>query len=363
MQKTVVMILFGGRSTEHEISIVSARNVLNAIDSQRYSPILVGITKDSGKWHLFSNGHIPEELTTLTDATLFSYDLVNLIQTNEKPKLTNLSATINISIDFALPILHGKYGEDGCLQGLFRMYNLPFSGPSVAASAACMDKDFAKRIWEGSNIPVIPYVTTYKHLPINYATAKKKLGPTLFIKPANTGSSVGVYKSKTESEFNQHLKNAFKYDDKVVIEQAIDGREIECAVLGNKNPTASLLGEIKPRHEFYSYEAKYSDPNGAELCIPADLPDDIAHKIRTYATLAYSVSDCIGFSRVDFFLQRNGEIYLNEINTIPGFTNISMYPQLMETIGISYSDLITRIIELGMDEFQRWNNLSTEHIS
>lgn len=361
MNKTKVLILFGGRSTEHEVSINSARNVANAIDTKTYDPILVGISKESGTWYYFQDSDIPADLTIVSDSSADPALIVNLYKVGASTSLTNADGSIDIPIQFVLPITHGKYGEDGCLQGLCRMFNLPFAGPAVASSAVCMDKDFTKRILESAGIPIGSYITLYANERISYEEITGKLGVPFFLKPANTGSSVGVYKVKSKAEFDTYMPIVFQYDDKIVIEKYIPGREIECAVLGNHTPIASVLGEIKPNHDFYSYEAKYLDPEGADLMIPAKLDEGIARKVQQYALHAYKAMGCKGFSRVDFFVTESNEIYLNEINTLPGFTNISMYPKLFEASGIAYADLIDRIIKHGIEDFNAWSTLSTEH--
>lgn len=361
MNKPTVLILFGGHSTEHEVSVISARNVIQAIDKKKYNPILVGISKDSGTWYYFLGDTLTSDITTITDKNQPPQYLVNLAKQKDSVSLVNDDRTINIPIQFVLPILHGKYGEDGCLQGMCRMLGIPFAGPSVTASAVCMDKDFTKRILASSNIPVVPYITLYAKEEACFETITEKLGSTLFIKPANTGSSVGVYKIKSRADFDQYIPIVFQYDEKVIIEQAVTGREIECAVLGNETPKVSILGEVKPNHEFYSYDAKYLDPDGADLIIPAPLDEDITRSIQSYALKAYTIMGCKGLSRIDFFVTSTNEIYLNELNTLPGFTNISMYPKLLETSGIGYSDLISHIIEFGFLDYAKWINFSTEH--
>ncbi|QOL19510.1 D-alanine--D-alanine ligase family protein [Candidatus Bodocaedibacter vickermanii] len=361
MNKTKVLILFGGRSTEHEVSINSARNVAKAIDTKTYDPVLVGISKESGTWYYFPGNDIPNSITVISDISADSATIVNLYKVGSSTDLTNAEGTIDIPIQFVLPITHGKYGEDGCLQGLCRMFNLPFAGSAVASSAVCMDKDFTKRILESAGIPIGSYITLYANERISYEEITGKLGVPFFLKPANTGSSVGVYKVKSKAEFDTYMPIVFQYDDKIVIEKYIPGREIECAVLGNHTPIASVLGEIKPSHDFYSYEAKYLDPNGADLIIPAVLDENITQKVQQYALHAYKAMGCKGFARVDFFVTESNEIYLNEINTLPGFTNISMYPKLFEASGITYADLIDRIIKHGMEDYKAWGDLSTEH--
>lgn len=361
MKLTTVLILLGGKSTEHEISVNSARNVAQALDRSKYEPVLVGISKESGTWYYIQGSTLSNDITVVSDNDYTHDAVVTLRKVKDAVDLVTNNGNLNISVDCVLPITHGKYGEDGCLQGLCRMLNVPFAGPAVASSAVCMDKDYTKRILHTTNVPVCDYVTLYKGDQASYEHIASTLGVPFFLKPANTGSSVGVYKIKSKADFDTYMPIVFQYDEKVVIEEFIQGREIECAVLGNHDPIVSVLGEINPKHDFYSYEAKYLDPNGAELTIPAQLDDSTAAMVKSYALDAYLTLGCKGFARVDFFVTDTNEIYLNEINTLPGFTNISMYPKLFEASGIGYSDLITKIIELGFDEFKHWNNLSTEH--
>lgn len=362
MNKLKVLILFGGYSTEHEVSINSARNVAHAIDKNKYEPILVGISKTSGTLYHFPGDSLPKDLITLTDTNQAANTIVNLRKKGHAVDLMNADSSIDISIDVVLPILHGKYGEDGCLQGMFRALGLPFAGCAVASSAVCMDKDFTKRILQSAGIPIGPYLTFYAGDVPTYEEITTTLGSPFFIKPANTGSSVGVYKIKTKADFDKYMPVVFKYDEKIVIEQLISGREIECAVLGNETPIASVLGEITPHHEYYSYEAKYIDPDGAALSIPARLDDITTQKVQDYALKAYKVMGCKGLSRIDFFVTKENEIYLNEINTMPGFTNISMYPKLFEASGINYTDLISQVIQLGLHDYEKWTSFTTEHI-
>lgn len=361
MNKQIVLLLCGGRSAEHEVSLVSAQNVLNAIDTTKYTPIVVVITKNSGSWFHIADSTKLSTLTTALDTNFTDKDRAFLTQNTNHTILQNQAQSLSQHIDVVLPILHGRYGEDGCLQGMCRMLNLPCVGPSVAASAACMDKDFSRHILNAANIPGSKLLTFYKGDTPSYQSLVEQLGSPFFIKPANTGSSIGVYKVKSESEFAHSFNRAFLYDNKVVIEQFIQGREIECAVLGNESPIVSGLGEIKPTLDFYSYEAKYIDPNGAELILPAKVNADIAEQIKAYAFKAYTAMGCEGLSRIDFFLTEDNKIYLNEINTIPGFTNISMYPKLFEHAGIPYQELISKLIELALSSHANWVNLSTEH--
>ena len=259
------------------------------------------------------------------------------------------------------PVLHGPFGEDGTVQGLLKLANIAYVGAGVLGSAIGMDKDVMKRLLRDAGIPVARFVAAnkYSSKPIDFDAARDQLGLPLFVKPANLGSSVGIHKVTDRDEFQRAVRDALNYDDKVLIEECINGREIECSVLGNDNPIASVPGEILPRHEFYSYEAKYLDENGAVLEIPAKLSSETLERIRQLAIRTFTVLCCEGMARIDFFLRNSDEIIVNEINTIPGFTRISMYPKLWEATSISYSELIDRLIQLALERFQREQRLKT----
>jgi D-alanine-D-alanine ligase len=257
------------------------------------------------------------------------------------------------------PVLHGPFGEDGTIQGLAKLANIPCVGPGILGSAVGMDKDVMKRLLRDAGIPNARFVTlsAMNHNRVSYDALKIKLGQTLFIKPANLGSSVGISKVRNEDEFIKAIKLAFDYDLKVIVEEEIRGREIECAILGNENPMASVPGEIIPKADFYSYEAKYLDEDGAALSIPAQLPEYLAKQIQDLALQTFRVLECQGMSRVDIFLTPDEKLYVNEINTIPGFTKISMYPKLWEYSGIPYSELVDRLIQLAIEDHDKRNRL------
>jgi len=322
--KKKIGILFGGKSAEHEISLLSANNVHEAIDKEKFEPVLIKIDK-SGKWQIND---------------IFGCDVI-------------------------FPILHGPFGEDGTIQGLLKLADIPFVGPGVLGSAVGMDKDVMKRLLRDADIPIGKFFVVQKHekFPsfneVEAAFNSTGKGLPFFIKPANMGSSVGISKVRSEAELTAALKEAFLYDTKVIIEEFIAGREIECAVLGNEEPAASVPGEITPSHDFYSYDAKYIDDNGAALQIPAQLDEDTAKRIQALAIKVFKTLCCEGLSRVDLFLKDNGELVVNEINTMPGFTKISMYPKMWEASGLSYTDLITRLIELAINRFERDKLLKT----
>lgn len=258
-------------------------------------------------------------------------------------------------LDVAFPIIHGAYGEDGSLQGLFKIANIPFVGSDVASSAICLDKDFTKRLLKEAGINVAPFkcLNAYGISEANMSQIINELELPLFVKPANQGSSVGVTKVYTFDELEPALKAALSFDSKVIIEAAINGREIECAILGNENPRASECGELILQSEYYSYASKYLNDMSPEILIPARLDPDTAMRIKDIAVRTYQVLNCAGMARVDFFVTPDNDIFVNEVNTIPGFTNISMYPKLWMYTGITYSHLITELIELALDRFRK----------
>ncbi|MFA1822864.1 D-alanine--D-alanine ligase [Virgibacillus oceani] len=362
MTKKKVGVVFGGKSAEHEVSLQSAKNIVDAIDRDKYEVMLIGIDKE-GKWHLNDQSSflLNEENPKLIQLNK-SNEHVAIVPGDENNQLIHASKSMPLDqLDVIFPIVHGTLGEDGSLQGMFRVANLPYVGSNVLGSSLCMDKDVAKRLLNAAGINVakgLVYKRNRKN-EISYDKAAEALGTPLFIKPANQGSSVGVSKVYNEEDFNQGIESAFAFDHKIIIEQSIDGREIECAVLGNDDPKASLLGEILPNTEFYSYESKYIDETGAELAIPADLTDDETKRMQEVAVEAFEALECGGLARVDFFLTKEGEIYVNEVNTLPGFTKISMYPKLWEISGISYPELINELIELAIQRHQDDNDLKS----
>lgn len=366
MRKIRVGILLGGRSAEHEVSLQSAKNVIEAIDRNKYEPVPIGITK-KGEWVVFDDSLFlqyesdPAKICLLPPKTR-----VSLTPWKSNNQLVSLSSTpISLSsLDVVFPILHGPFGEDGTIQGLLKLMNIPFVGASVLGSAVGMDKDVMKRLLRDGNIPITPFEVVYDHQKrkISYKELSKKFGKTLFVKPANLGSSVGVSKASNEKEFTQAIQNAFLYDRKILIESFVKGREIECAILGNEDPKASALGEIIPQDDFYSYKAKYIDENGALLKVPAELSQKVVSKIQTVAIQAFQILGCEGMARVDFFLTDKNEIIVNEINTIPGFTKISMYPKLWEASGISYTSLINKLITLAIERHRKEQILKTTQI-
>jgi D-alanine-D-alanine ligase len=362
LEKIRVGIIFGGKSAEHEVSLQSAKNVLAALDREKYEAVLIGIDK-KGRWYLNKDSTM---LLNENDPKLIrlspSDKELALVPGLDSGQLVNITDQASLGrIDVAFPVLHGTFGEDGTVQGMLKLANIPFVGAGVLGSAVGMDKDVMKRLLKGDGIPVADFVTfSYGDRDtIDFDEVANRLGTPMFIKPANMGSSVGISKVYDREEFEAAVDNAFLYDTKIIIEENIKGREIECSVLGNENPIASLPGEVLPQGDFYSYEAKYIDENGAVLEVPAKLSQQEIEQIQKYAILTYKSLCCEGMARVDFFLKENGDILVNEINTIPGFTRISMYPKLWEVSGLPYSKLIDRLIELALSRFEREQALKT----
>ncbi|MBP4049541.1 D-alanine--D-alanine ligase [Chromobacterium violaceum] len=353
MGKIRVGLIFGGQSSEHEVSLQSARNILQAIDGERFEVSLIGVDKQ-GRWHA---SHASNFLLNADDpgriALRESGENLALVPGECSGQLqTAANAHPLAQIDVAFPIVHGTLGEDGSLQGLLRMANIPFVGAGVLGSAVCMDKDVAKRLLRDAGLKVAPFVslTRSKAAGADLSAIVEQLGLPLFVKPANQGSSVGVSKVKREADLRAALDEAFRYDHKVLVEQAVIGREIECAVLGNERPRASGCGEIVLSDEFYAYDTKYLNEDGARVAVPADIPDEACQRIRGIAIEAFQALECSGMARVDVFLTPDGEVVINELNTLPGFTNISMYPKLWQAAGMSYRELITALIELALEK-------------
>jgi D-alanine-D-alanine ligase len=361
-KKIRVGILFGGRSAEHEVSLQSAKSVIEAIDRDRYDLSLVCIDR-KGRWTLADEGRYldnPDDPKRIALAR--GGRELGLVPGDDDRALMEMSGRDAVAkLDVVFPVLHGTYGEDGTVQGLLKLLDIPFVGAGVLGSAVGMDKDVMKRLLRDAGIPIPKFLIcgTRERTGMTHDAAVAALGSPLFLKPANCGSSVGVSKAKNETEFRTALDLAFRFDHKVIIEEAVTGREIECSVLGNEDPIASVPGEVLPSHEFYSYEAKYIDEHGAALKIPAELPQEVSRRVREMAVDAYRVLCCEGMARVDLFLTGKGEVLVNEINTLPGFTKISMYPKLWEASGISYRELIDRLIDLALRRHERDRALAT----
>jgi len=348
-----VGVLFGGRSAEHEVSVLSARCVMAAMDRSRFRPVPIGITRE-GRWLT------PRE----TEAALASLgEEMGALADPGGPLWRARALAILAHIDVAFPLIHGTYGEDGTLQGLLEMAGIPYVGCGVAASALGMDKALQKAVLRQAGLPVADHLVLTAH---RWRRERRRLLQEveahlpypLFVKPANGGSSVAVSKVRHRQGLAEAIDLAFAHDRKVLVERAIEGREIECAILGNEEPEASPLGEVVPAREFYDYTAKYLDPQ-TRLVVPVSLPRAIEEEIQQLALAAFRAIDGAGMARVDCFLTPQGQVYIGEINTIPGFTPISMYPKLWEAAGISYKGLISRLIELALER-QRWRGGSSK---
>jgi D-alanine-D-alanine ligase len=341
MKKIRLGIICGGRSTEHEVSVCSARNVYDAVDKSRYDISLIRIEK-SGAWTPLSS------VAELTAAPGFASLPSSECPPVSESEMLRTIACVEGGLDVVFPLIHGAFGEDGCLQGLLRLLDIPFVGAGVLGSAIGMDKDIMKRHLNHAGIPTAKFRVLTKSGKQNFIELERQLGSPLFVKPANAGSSIGVSKFENAAEFAWALQEAFRFDEKVLVEEAVRGRELECGVIGNSEPEASVVGEVIVRADFYSYYAKYVDENGAILEIPAILPVETSTTVRRLAIAAFKTLNCSGMARVDFFLADDGRVLLNELNSIPGFTNISMFPLLWESSGLGYSDLIDRLIGLAL---------------
>ena len=341
-----VALLFGGRSAEHDVSVMSARNVFRALDPTRYDAVPIGITR-SGAWLLcaIEDGAFPAAVPESGPRVAFmpggAGRLAIFPETGEPPDLSR-------SVDVVFPVLHGPFGEDGTVQGAAEIAGVPYVGSGVLGSAAAMDKDVAKRLMRDGGLPIPRFLSFAQGDAPAFEAVVAELGRPVFVKPARLGSSVGISKAGTQEEFAQAIAEAFRHDRKILVEEYVRGREIECGVLEGEDGslTASLPGEIVPsnRHGFYTYEAKYLDEEGAAIKVPADLNPEVSEKVRSLSIEAFRALGCEGLARIDFFLREDGKLMVNEVNTLPGFTNISMYPKVMEALGISYPELIDRLI-------------------
>lgn len=372
-----IAILFGGKSGEHEVSLISASSVVRNIDSKKFKIVPIGISKN-GVWFLQSDEELERVRSDEKNSFNITEDEKNLVSVIPgRGKNSFCVGGKPLEIDAVFPCVHGTNCEDGILQGLLEAANIPYVGCSVAASALTMDKEKTKQVWQNAGLPIVPYVCV-RRADLNDGAAFKKIidgaisqfGFPLFVKPCNAGSSVGAAKATNAQELSAALDEAFLWDNKVLIEKSIDAREIECSVTGNATiqneksqcgkVAAYIPGEILPNHDFYDYDAKYTDPDGAILKIPAMLEKAQIEKVRTLAQTAYKILDCSGLSRVDFFIDKNsGELFLNEINTIPGFTSISMFSKMCEAGGLKYGELITLLIEEALEVFEQKKTLLT----
>jgi D-alanine-D-alanine ligase len=368
-EKMRVGLIFGGRSGEHEVSLMSAQGVMRAIDREKYEVVPIGITPE-GRWlasgdpmKALSSGVMAESFPAALLAEPSRRGLMRLDGQENEPTLTAVTVSL---IDVIFPILHGPYGEDGTVQGLLDLAGIPYVGAGVTASAVGMDKALFKDIMRAHGVPMVPHLVVkrqrWEEEPgKTVALIEAEIGYDCFVKPANLGSSVGISKAHNRAELCAALDEAARYDRKLIAEVAVEAREIEVSVLGNDRPIASVPGEIVPCREFYDYAAKYLDGE-SKLLIPAPIPPEAAKRVQQLAIQAYLAIDCAGMARVDFLLDREtGQVYINELNTIPGFTPISMYPRLWEASGISYTELIDRLIQLALERHAERSRLATSY--
>ena len=357
-KKLQVGLIFGGNSSEYEVSIVSGHNIYKAIDKDKFDVHPIWITNEG----YFANEE--ESFKVLDDP---SYQVKNPHKVNN---ISNLIELENLpEIDVFFPIVHGNLGEDGVLQGLFRLMDKPFVGDDVLGAAVTMDKEFTKILAQRVGVPVADWISIKRfeyndknNDKLDYEKVAEKLGRDMFVKPSNQGSSVGVSHVTNADEYAAALKEAFKYDDKVLVEETVPGTEVETAVLGNDKPIVAGVGQItNAKGSFYTYENKYNDNSTSKLQIPADLPQEIIDTVRSNARKVYAATECSGMARIDSMLTPGGKVVLTEVNALPGFTNISMYPKLFEEAGVPYSELITRLIEAGMDRFDHKKTLLHKH--
>jgi len=366
MSKINLALICGGKSVEHEVSLISAKNVIAALDFNKYNLSLFAVAKNGSfrfyeNYENFLDNENDPNIVSLKESAFseVSWSVINGVGQAILP-------SSNLKIDVVFPIMHGSFAEDGKMQGFLEMLNLPYVGPDVLSSAIAMDKEITKKLSEISGIKIAKYLS-FSNLnrdQINFQQVSAQLALPLFIKPANAGSSVGISKVENEADFNQAVDEAFSVDHKILIEAAIVGRELECSVLGNRDHLiAGEVGEIIPsvKHGFYSYDAKYLDESGAALLIPAELDPSKKQEIQELSKKIFLTCQCEGMARVDFFMTNQGEIIFNEINTIPGFTKISMYPKLiMQETGMTYSELIDNLVDLAISRHLRNSRLLFE---
>ncbi len=357
-QRMQLGLFFGGQSAEHDVSLVSAKCILAAMDRSLYDPFLIGVSRE-GLWY-----HVDEALLM---KTRFDQPIsfvkkgteIFLTATADGPWIMECETGRKVKkLDMAFPIIHGPSGEDGTLQALFRLTHLPFVGCDVGASALCMDKEWTKRILSSHQVPIAKFFVQHVHESVEglWEKARGELGIPMYVKPANLGSSVGVSKVMDKDQFEKALQLAFQYDEKALIEENIDGYEVEVAVLGNWNPKASTPGRFRANDEFYTYDAKYLNDQGATFHIPAVEDKDLQKRIQELALKTYQALDCRGLARVDLFLTPHEDLIVNEVNTLPGFTPISMYPKLWLESGLPYSKLIDQLVDYGKEHFLKFHN-------
>ncbi len=363
--KKTVAVIYGGRSGEHEVSLISAASVVRNLDKEKYKVLLIGIDKQ-GVWYLQNEAELRRCLdgAAALEIQVDETRRISAVCGGGTKETFSTPATGPIAVDVVFPVLHGTFGEDGTIQGLFEMVNVPYVGAGVLGSSIGMDKEIAKILWLHAGLPVVPFISVRK---LDWASTEKRkqiieraerdfMYP-LFVKPSCAGSSVGASKAPDRPGLEQAVAEALLWDDKVLLEPFVPAREVECSVTGNERPEAYTPGEIIPTHEFYDYEAKYIDPDGAALLIPADLTETEFRTIREIAIKAYKAAELSGLSRIDFFVRKDTrEILLNEVNTMPGFTTISMFPKMCEASGLSYPDLLDKLINLAQERHEQRNS-------
>jgi len=349
-QKSKICVLFGGKSVEHDISIMSARNIVSYLDKTLFDVLLVGIDK-KGRWFLVND----------VDGNIEDGDSLQLTLDADTPSFYNIKTEIKLEFDVVFPVLHGTDGEDGSVQGLFKTINVPMVGTGVLGSALAMDKIVSKQVMHDLGIPVAKFITfSHAHLEqIHFERVVSKLGLPFMVKSAALGSSIGVSKVSKEVDFAKALEDGFKYDDRIVIEEFITGREMECAIMGNEDPVAAGPGEITiiKDYDFYDYAAKYLDKDAVRIDIPAKVDDSIIVEVRKQSIRAYKALHCNDFARVDLFLKEDGSVIINEINSIPGFTDVSMFPVLWKHEGLPNDKLITKLIDMAVERWERANRI------
>ncbi len=356
MKKIRVGVLFGGKSAEHEVSLLSADHVVAALDKDKYEVVLIGIDK-SGKWRLCDSEQFLIDRNNPRKVQLQSTSQEMVLVPEDNASLVSLNEKTSIPFDVIFPVLHGTNGEDGTMQGLLKLANIPFVGAGVLGSAVGMDKEVMKRLLKEAGVAIARFICLRKGDTCSFEEISQQLGLPFFIKPANAGSSVGVHKVKNASEFDGAIRDAFKYDRKILCEEFIRGMEVECAVIGNENPIASIPGEvILGDHEFHTYAAKYYE-DGVHFRIPPNLSQELIREVQEISIKAYKALYCEGGARVDLFLKDNLVPVVNEINTIPGFTRTSAFPKLWEQSGIPFAEVVDRLIEYAMERFKKDQDL------
>ncbi len=350
-QKKTIAVLFGGQSPEHAISLRSAEFILKNIPEDRFEILAIGIEQKTGFWYLQSQWTSPLSLNTEAKQLVSLLPDHRLYHVNTK--------AISEPLDLVFPILHGPNGEDGTIQGLLQLFRLPFVGAACLGTAIGMDKDVSKRLLREAGLPTPAFKTLHMEQlnSLNLDALIEEFGLPCFVKPANMGSSYGISKVCQREDLKPALELAFRYDRKVLIEEAIIGRELECAVMGNAFPKASLPCEIVLKREYYDFTAKYEDAGGTEFQVPADIEPALAEELKSLALKAYRCLDCQGLARVDFFLSREGKLYLNELNTLPGFTAMSMYPRMWQACGVEGKELIMQLLDYALEAFDQRENL------